>query len=161
MDGHTIDTAEEALHYILAGKSTLTVTEGDSRNRLDGMDGERRFTYQVQEYTPKNEDVLGSDDTLHFVRVLVGPENVRHYAFLGTVFSCEFYRHGRKSRIGPNAPSAVVFKRLWDGLEDGEIPDGLTVYKSNVCCRCGRLLTTPESIERGIGPVCLQAIAGL
>ena len=31
---------------------------------------------------------------------------------------------------------------------------GYTVSESRECFRCGRTLTTPESIEKGIGPVC-------
>lgn len=39
-------------------------------------------------------------------------------------------------------------------VERAGVLDGYTVHFAKHCLKCNRLLTTPESIERGIGPVC-------
>jgi len=36
----------------------------------------------------------------------------------------------------------------------GSIPHGYTVELARACLRCGRKLTTPRSLESGIGPEC-------
>ena len=41
---------------------------------------------------------------------------------------------------------------LFNHIDD--VPDNLRVYHEGKCCRCGRTLTTPESIKKGIGPEC-------
>ncbi len=56
--------------------------------------------------------------------------------------------------------------RLGSCYVDGEIEkqtdkavlfDGTAVIKpSNICCKCGRLLTDPVSIQLGIGPICAE-----
>lgn len=41
---------------------------------------------------------------------------------------------------------------MYMSMKDFDTP--MKLYHEGVCCRCGRQLTTPESIERGMGPVC-------
>lgn len=36
----------------------------------------------------------------------------------------------------------------------GPLPAGLEVWHDGACCRCGRQLTDPASVEAGIGPTC-------
>lgn len=43
---------------------------------------------------------------------------------------------------------------IYMSLKDFNTP--MKLYHEGVCCRCGRPLTTPESIERGMGPVCMN-----
>jgi hypothetical protein len=125
--------------YMLAGKSVITVVSNKTGTR---------FTYRiVKKDTPKDKD------TVHFVKVLNGPENTRDYQFLGTIFAEERYRHGKKSPISPEAPSARAFQWLWWNLGS----DLVEVWHAGRCGRCGRLLTDPESIERGLGPKCAEA----
>ena len=89
----------------------------------------------------------------HFVAVLTAPD---HYDYLGTIFKRRTYRHGRKSRIAPSAPSAVAFAWVWSKLAGGHMPTTLAVYHEGRCGRCGRRLTTPESVTLGLGPECAQ-----
>jgi hypothetical protein len=126
-------TKEHRRAYLLSGDATATVV-----SKKTGA----RFTYRVR----KGEDKLSP----HFVSVLTGPENTSNYTFLGTIFADGAYRHGKKSPIPLYAPSAAAFAWSWAHLESEE----LQVYHLGRCGRCGRPLTTPESIERGLGPVC-------
>lgn len=71
---------------------------------VEELDPEVRFTYRVQR--AEGEDT----DRPWFVKVLTGPDNLRDYSFVGTIFPGESgevaYRHSaRKSRIGEDAAS--------------------------------------------------------
>jgi len=121
--------------YILGGNATITVVSKESGTR---------FTYRIRAKEVDN------DRTLHFVSVLRGPENTSDYTFLGTVFPDGNYRHGSRSKVAADAPSAKAFAWLWTHLDS----DKIEIWHSGACSRCGRKLTTPESIERGLGPVC-------
>lgn len=123
--------------YILGGNATISVVSKKSGDR---------FTYRI-----RAKDV---DDyrILHFVSVLAGPENTSDYTYLGTIFPDAIFRHGTKSRIAPEAPSAKAFAWLWRNLDS----DDVEVWHAGRCGRCNRLLTDPESIKRGMGPVCAE-----
>lgn len=123
--------------YMLGGNAKVTLVSKFSGNR---------FTYQI-----KQKD-LDDGRFLHFVSVLNGPDNTRDYVFLGTIFGGQFYRHSQKSRITHDAPSARAFAWSWDHLDSPEIE----VWHSGKCSRCSRDLTDPESIARGLGPVCAE-----
>lgn len=49
---------------------------------------------------------------------------------------------------------------LWTLALDGAFSrwadKGFTILMEGACCRCNRPLTTPESIRRGIGPICAE-----
>jgi hypothetical protein len=44
-------------------------------------------------------------------------------------------------------------------MRNRPLPPGWAINLAGNCARCGRLLTTPDSVERGIGPDCLAIIA--
>jgi hypothetical protein len=142
--GALLTTPAAALAFILAGDSRVTLVSTKTGNR---------FTYRIRQ-------AEGDARAPHFVSVLDGPNNEEDFAFLGTIFWRKTYGvdrsyyHGRKSRISPNAPSAQAFEWAWEHIAAGFIPDGLEVWHEGRCGRCGRALTTPESIATGLGPVC-------
>jgi hypothetical protein len=131
----------QALTYILAGDARVTLVSKKTGTR---------FTFEIA----LKRDKDGAPASPHFVRVLTGPNNTRDYDFLGSVFDRASYRHGRKSKITPDAPSARAFAWVFDRLVKGELPEQVEVWHEGRCGRCGRPLTTPESIASGIGPVC-------
>lgn len=121
--------------YILGGKAKITLVSTKSGCR---------FTFRIR------AKEVEENRTLYFVSVLTGPENTSDFSFLGTIFNGERYAHGSRSKIAPDAPSAKAFSWLWSHLASEDVE----VWHSGRCGRCNRELTTPESIERGIGPVC-------
>jgi hypothetical protein len=65
------------------------------------------------------------------------------------------YVPGKKSRIGPDAPSAKAFAWLFPKLAAGaKLDDLVELYHEGRCGRCGRTLTVPESVATGFGPNC-------
>ena len=131
---HHIDLAS----FALAGHAVFTV-----RNSRTGG----RFTFQV----------TGAKDnpTLFFVAVLGSPDNEHDYRYLGTIRG-RTYTHGRKARVSPDAPSAVAFAWLWAHRD--HLPAAIEVFHEGRCGRCGRTLTTPESVTQGYGPACMKHV---
>ena len=147
----TIETAPESMRgmlepgkrkdYILAGIATITVRSPSTGNR---------YTFKISQSKPEPGRF-----PVWFVGVLNGPDNTDSYAYLGTIFP-DGFRITKKSRISPDAPSAVAFAWLARGRwEDPRVE----VWHEGTCGKCGRKLTVPESIASGIGPTCAQKAA--
>lgn len=128
------DTIED---FILAGKSIFTVKNPKTENR---------FTYKVSK--SKNGD-------LYFVSALTSPD---HYEFIGTLFDKVNFSHSKKSIIDPNSQISIVFKWILNKVKTKSIPEYIQVWHSGKCGRCGRNLTTPDSIDSGYGPECIKLI---
>ena len=129
--------------YLIGGYGTFTMLNTQSGNR---------YTFKVS--IPKDSE---SDNVPHFVAVLTGSDNTNDYQYLGQ-FRVQgnklVWSHGRKSGINATAKSALSIAWFFDALNADRLPSFLETYHEGTCCRCGRKLTTPESIEAGIGPVC-------
>jgi hypothetical protein len=128
----------ELEQFAMAGKAVFTLV-----SKRTGA----RFTFKVRKY---------EDKPVAFVSLLSGPDNTADYQYLGCI-SAEGLRyfHGKKSRIGTDAPSAKAFAWTWAHRADPEAAS-VEVHHEGRCCRCGRALTVPESIESGVGPECRQ-----
>lgn len=125
--------------FMLAGKAVLT---------LKSLRTGAHFTYRID--CPKDNP----DGDRRFVSVLTGADNTGDYTYIGMIYGNEF-RQTARSRVGRDAMSVKViawFCRtvLASGIKHPE----LRINHEGHCGRCARPLTTPESVERGIGPEC-------
>lgn len=118
-----------ALDVLTAGRAVVT---------LHNPETGRWFTYRVT----SRADVWR-------VESLTGPNNAQDYSPIGLI-DCE--RHFRQQA----APSQAVraFAWLWKRIAAGRDYAPAQLWHEGSCARCGRRLTTPESIEAGMGPVC-------
>lgn len=132
-------TSDRVKDYVLAGNAIITLESG--------MTG-KHFTYKITR--SKN------DDNLYFIKSLRGPDNCNDYTYIGCYYADNRHFHPDKKYKGietygwPKSLQAVNF--LFKTIDN--IPDKLHVYHNGRCCVCGRMLTTPESIEKGVGPEC-------
>ena len=124
----------DAAKFILAGRAIFTVVNTQTGNR---------FTFKISKHD--------KEPNFFWVGVLTGPDNVTSYTCLGRIVNSQ-YHHNRSSRISEDAQSNKVFSWFWIHLHD--LPKFIEVWHCGYCCCCGRLLTTPESVAAGIGPVC-------
>lgn len=93
-----------------------------------------------------------------FVGLLTGPNNDSDYTYMG------IYNPGqntvnltKKSQYTDDSqPVKVIRWALKKVVENKELPTGYSIVHEGKCCRCGRTLTTPESIERSFGPECIK-----
>jgi len=121
-----------------------------------------------QHYTYQLARPPGTDDGRGWlVKVLAGPDNTADYLYLGMLYprldAAKAYVEGvafrrtAKSSLPAEAPAWRAFAYLTDRcLNGGELPPRLQVWHEGRCGRCGRSLTTPESIALGIGPTCAE-----
>lgn len=145
MERCRLTTMESVREYALAGNATMTLVSAKTQTR---------FTFRVRRPKP---------DKPWFVSLLRGPNNEDDYTFLGTVFppvgiQSYLYRASRKSRVSEGAPSQRVVTWFVKLLSKQELPPSLEVWHEGRCGRCGRKLTVPESLARGIGPECAGAL---
>jgi hypothetical protein len=181
-------TREDQARYILAGRVDRAGNAHGGRFTLVSAKSGARYTYRVKPpsgavgapckrcdgtgywqgrrgYPCRACDatgIAGESDRL-FVSVLTGQDNTSDYSYLGQIITRPHprYEHGRKSRLSPDAPSARAIAwycaRLFGA---GSLAD-VTVYHDGTCGRCGRDLTDPLSVARGIGPECWEQIAAI
>jgi hypothetical protein len=139
-----LTTCDAILEFVLAGNAYLTL-----RSKKTGT----RYTYRVS--TPKGKDAP------HFVSVLYGADNVEDYVFIGTIFDKKEFRPGRRSAIQETDPRVRAWRWMWSRVRvDALAFEDIEVWHEGRCGRCGRMLTVPESIARGIGPECASKTGG-
>lgn len=136
------------------------ITGGNAYFTMKNRETEVRFTYHVA--IP--DDQKPETARIWFVGLLTGTDNTSDYSYIGYLRRSDtgkfYFTYGKKSGIKSDAAGVVAFTKVFNGL----LANGLTLPKLEIwhegrCCRCGRKLTVPESIESGIGPECAK-IAG-
>lgn len=106
-----------------------------------------------------------------YVRTLMGNNinNPRDYYYLGIIrnlFIDEFVGYAPdvyfeltlNSCCNASDLRVKAIKYIVDSLP--ELPRQVTLYHNCRCARCGRRLTSPESIKLGIGKDCLKSLQG-
>jgi hypothetical protein len=132
--------------FFAGGSAIFTVSNGKGD----------RHTFRVAH--PSKNGTKDEDGPL-FVGRLTGPDNDADYSYMG-IFKPErgdLVLTGASRRAGLDEDSQVVKVFVWAvrRVRDGKpLPEGYAIQHEGRCCRCARRLTTPESIETGIGPVC-------
>ena len=143
-----ITDAADVKTYVLAGNAHVTIVSKKTGTR---------FTYRVRSVPEDN----GKGAITHFVSLLTAPDNERSYTYFGWVANFPdnglTYRYGHRSTIAASAPGVVAFDYFFRHVVlGGKSPADATldVYHEGRCGACGRKLTVPESIARGLGPEC-------
>jgi hypothetical protein len=113
-----------------------------------------RYTFKV--CAPREQDETRGP--VLFVKVLTGPSNESDYSYLGMVKrddagTAHFFTT-KATRFTEDATCLKAFRWAFPRIAAGQLPDALEFWHEGKCCRCGRKLTDPESIESGIGPIC-------
>lgn len=93
-----------------------------------------------------------------FVSLLKGPDNNSDYVYLGIYnpINFEIYLTEKSKFNDDSVPVKVVRWAIKQIASNKQIPNGYSIQHENKCCRCGRKLTTPSSIDNGIGPECIK-----
>jgi len=126
--------------FIYAGNATFTIVSNKTS---------KRFTYRVTKMHNMNDT-----SSVRFVKMLTGPDNETNYTYLGYLLTDH---KGMMYAGKKGSPNLVGFKAIdWlvGNIHLGRNPEQLEFYHANKCGACGRLLTAPESIETGLGPIC-------
>lgn len=135
-------TSAQIRTFLLAGRAVFT---------LQSVPTGKHFTYR---FTRAPGGVPEQFRPI-FVSVLIAPEV---WGYIGTFRDSEVVPT-RNTKIAFEAPSARAINWFLHQLarRPGELPRDVIFRHEGRCGKCGRPLTTPESIDCGIGPVCLES----
>ena len=140
-----LGTAAVGLDFIFAGGAIFTVSSPSGQH----------YTYRVSRKEAEPGSRWGDEPTF-FVGLLAGPRNTADYAYVGIADRATGeVRTTRKSRHdAASTPVKVIGWVLKLMVRERPLPDGYEVRHAGRCGVCGRVLTDPESIDSGIGPIC-------
>ena len=141
----TTPTMNVTRDFALAGKAIFTIS-APSGARYTFRINRKNVNYQTN--LPK----LGDDVFFMYVKT----DNVDGYAYVGAVAPEEGgLIHTKASRFPrPAQPYQVALFALRIIWGRQALPEGYTLLHAGRCGRCGKVLTTTESIQTGIGPEC-------
>lgn len=136
--------------YVLAGRAKFTIEFPEEYAKKHGLGG--HITYRVN---------ASKDGNVFFLAVRNGEHGTFNY--LGLLDpDTGIIKTTRKSTLDGEA---IAFKlvqhtlrRIFTGESHKIRAAGFEVHHSGICGRCGHVLTTPESLESGIGPECSKAL---
>lgn len=145
---YILSEADGFIRFITAGNATITVVSKRTGSR---------YTYKIKR---------ANGGAMFFVATLTGPNNEVDYQYLG-FFDVDLLdgnpivRRGQTLIAGRKGNAEDIRFKGFDWLlthtvENGVVPEQAVVYHEGRCGRCGRMLTTPESIASGIGPECAK-----
>jgi hypothetical protein len=98
---------------------------------------------------------ISDDGKLFFVSALIDEK----YSYLGTINKNLKYTYGIKSKISKDQQTSKVFLWVIERIFNNTLPDYIEVWHEGKCGKCGRKLTTPKSIDNGIGPECIKNLS--
>jgi hypothetical protein len=133
-------SAADAHRFIRGGRAVLTIQSHKS--------GDHR-TFRVNE-----------KDGTFFVGLLSGPDNTSDYTYVGVLQLEGTVRLTKASKLTCDSIPVRAWNYVARHLNHGNLPPDANVMHEGRCGCCGRALTVPESIARGIGPECWSKMGG-
>lgn len=130
---YLVSDFETVKQFVFAGNAYFTIKSLKTGNH---------FSYRVS----KNR----TNHNSFFVSVKSGYE----YTYLGIANQNNFKLVLTKASPAATSPSIAAFEYFLRQLLNQKIFDTLEFFHMGACGRCARPLTDPESIRRGIGPIC-------
>ena len=132
--------------FVTAGKAIFTLEVPQS------------FQKQYQTNPHYTFRVSKSDKPFYFVGVLTGPDNTKHYSYLGILYNNGYFKLTEKSKFNQTSWQYRFFNRISQNLNSlSKIEEaGFIIHHEGFCGRCGRPLTVPESVKIWYWPRMLQ-----
>lgn len=131
--------------FLLAGRAEFTVSNPKGEH------------YTVKVAQPKNSDARGQKPYFVSIKDSSHPRAKWGYCYAGILnthnntvartFKSVYDVNDLKFKVAAWAIKTV--------LENLPLPDGYSIKHVGKCGKCGKKLTDPESIDRGLGPVCV------
>lgn len=155
-----IADGRNAREYVLGSngkkprKARFSVTHPESQQRIT-FASQREQLVADREYEPETDE---EDDRFWKIGAMVGSSNENYEDFGVIKLEGGFpkFYWATQSRIAKDDKTIKVFSWLWKSLSQGVLPKSVEFFNEGKCCRCGRVLTVPESRSRGVGPVCAR-----
>lgn len=138
---HLISDYAGIKKFITGGSAIFTLRNEKTQNR---------FTYKFKQ-NQGNPDVF-------WVYLLCQADNTndKSYKFLGGFSEDQKYLHSKNAQIKSTTDGVKVIQWFCEELYKEALPAYVKFYHLSHCGRCGKQLTTPDSIINGFGPECLK-----
>ena len=129
----------------------LYVYGGKGRFRMKSKASDKEFVYKISPMSKRNERY---DEYTFYVSLVVDGGS----DFLGVMKAEDnHYIHSKRSFHKFDSPAVKGVRWLLHQFTtDNDFPEMMEFFHMGVCSCCGKALTTPESVEMGIGPVCFK-----
>ena len=141
-------TTEQTRNLLFQGKFIFTIQSKKTS---------KRFTYKIIQ--PKDNK---KQTKVFFVSVQTGPSNLK-FGYFGHIWldentgKSEFnFAKVEKAKVKRDAEQVKFFTYFLHELMAERLEGRVDIYHSGHCARCGKRLTTPESVKLGIGPECIK-----
>jgi hypothetical protein len=145
MSGHLMTVPATIRQFTLAGLATLTL-----KSTRTGA----HYTFKVKQ-APADE-ATGEEKALWFVSVLADSDR---YMYVGCIAgAAENFKLTGGSKFTEAAGCTKAWRYFWAGIQTGVVKPELEIRHEGRCGRCGRELTTPESVDTGFGPECADRL---
>lgn len=136
MEQHIIENPKQ---FILGGKAFFTIT-----NKIN----KKHLTFKVNKCEDKQMffvSVCNDYDKYMFIGCLYTNQELTDFNFIKS----------KKISIQDDPLSVKTFKWIIDEILIKEYTNDIMEFFHHCkCCKCGRTLTTPDSIKQGIGDYC-------
>lgn len=138
---YKLESVENIREFLTGGNAIMTLESKKTGNW---------FTYRIKR--AKKDD----ENSPLFVSVLTGQNNESAYTYMGTIFTNHKFNFTltKNSKITEDALSYKAFNIFFNLLMKDKVHGDMNIFHRGVCARCGRTLTTPESLINGFGPEC-------
>jgi uncharacterized protein DUF6011 len=133
-------TPTEIHNFIRAGRAVFT---------LQSTRTGTHFTYRIAQGEQRGPALAP-----YFASVLTAPDC---FTYIGMISGGSLVVAARSS-VSACAPSFKALAWFLRQLERGSLPESLIFRHEGRCGRCGRPLTTPASVDTGLGPDCAEAL---
>ena len=158
--GVHLSTTDPAAHVGFVVDAPLEHLKVD---RIDPKEETGRYIEKVMAGRGKDLDD-GSGGKIFFVSLLTGPQNESDYSYIGVLNpKTGEVRLTKASKFSEGTMVVRLLRRtlarVWAGEQEAIEAAGFRVHHEGRCCRCGRTLTVPSSVESGIGPECAEMMA--
>jgi hypothetical protein len=155
------------LDFIKAGKAIFTVTNNVGKHytfKITKKENEEQIQRNLSLGTPAGNagQISYKKSVVYFASVLKGPDNYYNYSYVGIY-------NPSKNEVFPTKKSnyqkpSIEYKILSWALSviegKAKLPNDYSINHAGKCGKCGRRLTTPDSIKFGIGPECIKHLHG-
>lgn len=136
----------QALKFILAGNSEFVLYSTKTKGK---------FEYRMTRKNSRDKE----DSYIYFLNTKIDGE----YMYAGVIWfdekTQEFkFGQGKNGRVDYRHLNIRSLLFVLNKLNSGGIPQYCEVFHTGTCGRCGRKLTTPESILTGLGPECSKKV---
>jgi len=140
---HEMTNLQDIRKFILAGRAKFTL-----ESRKTG----KHYTFRCREFEETKERV--EEEKIWWIDLLTAGGK---FEYLCRLKAGRVHVKFGQPRTKPIEAIDWFMKRVWhlktDSLQDCRF------FHTNQCGMCGRELTTPESVQKGIGPECSKKLA--